>query len=55
MRKKENNSERRESFILKQTQFSVGNDMQQYWNILTYYLVHCNGFQKVNNCLKMAK
>jgi hypothetical protein len=32
---KENNAERRESLILKQTHFSVNNDMQRQGNILT--------------------
>lgn len=36
---KENNVEWGESFILKQTRFSVNNDMQQHGNILTYDLV----------------
>jgi hypothetical protein len=44
-----------ESFILKQTYFSVNNDMQQHGNILTYDLVQCSGFQTVNSRLKMAK
>jgi hypothetical protein len=51
---KENNAEPRESFVLKQTHFSVNNDMQQHGYTMTYYLVHCE-FQTVNNCLKMAK
>jgi hypothetical protein len=50
---KENNMEWRESFILRQTQFSVNNSMQQHGNILTYDLVQ--RFQKVNSYLKMAK
>jgi hypothetical protein len=43
---KENNAHWRECFILKQTHFSVSNDMQQHGNILTYDLVQCNGFKK---------
>jgi hypothetical protein len=35
---KENKMEGRESFILKQTHFSVNNDMQHHGNILTYDL-----------------
>jgi hypothetical protein len=52
---KENNAERRESFVLRQPRFTVNNDMQQRGNELTYGQVECDGFQKVNNCLKMAK
>jgi hypothetical protein len=33
--KNENNAGRKESFILKETHFSVNNDMQQHANILT--------------------
>jgi hypothetical protein len=43
---KENNAEWRESFILKQTHFSVNNDMQQHGNTLNYDLLQCHSFKK---------
>jgi hypothetical protein len=41
-----------ESFVLRQTHFSVNTDMLQQGNVLRPGAVRW--FQKVNNCLNMA-
>jgi hypothetical protein len=46
MPQEENNAEQRKGLILKETHFSVNNDMQQHVNISTYDLVQCDGFRK---------
>lgn len=44
---KKNNTEWRESFILRHSHFSVNNDMQEHGNTLTYNLVKCDRFKKL--------
>jgi hypothetical protein len=43
---KKNNAERKESFVLKQTRFSVNSNMQQHGNILTYDPAQCDSSEK---------
>jgi hypothetical protein len=52
---KENNAERRESFVLRQTPFSVNNDNATAWKYIALRSSAKRHFHKVNNCLKMAK
>jgi hypothetical protein len=55
---KERNMERRESLILKETNFSVNNDNAIAWKYIDLRSRRSSAvqkFQKANNCLKMAK
>jgi hypothetical protein len=49
-KQRENNAERKESFILKQTHFSVNSNITVAWKY-----IDLGQFQKVNSCLKVAK
>jgi hypothetical protein len=52
---KENNAKRRESFVLKQIYFNVNNDNALAHKYSDLESSAVKRFQKVNNCLKMAK